>query len=103
LGTNQWNGFFTTHFQPRPSPPAKPPTTRKLDLTYLGFLQAGTGPRRAVVQDGGSRWIGSVGSNLVANFFVAAIEPRVLVVTNTEGRTNQLEFRAKTTLEVPAP
>ena len=103
LGTNQWNGFFTTYFQPQPKPAPKPPATRKLDLTYLGFLQAGSGPRKALVQDGSTQRIGAIGSNLVANLFVASIEPRVLVLTNTEGQTNRLEFRSRTTLEVPTP
>jgi hypothetical protein len=53
------------------------------------------------VQTGAEQWTGGIGSNVVANVFVVSIDQRMLVVTNTEGRTNQLEFRKKTELEVP--
>jgi hypothetical protein len=94
-------GFHTTHFAPPPKPPRQEPTTQKVDLTYLGFLQAGDGPRTAIVQTGSKQWTGGIGSNLVANVFVAAIDQRMLVVTNTEGQTNHLQFRSKTALDVP--
>ena len=95
------DGFYTTHFEPPPQPPPQKPTTRKVELTYLGFLQADDGPRTAVVQSGAEQWTGRVGSNLVANVFVTAIDQHTLVVTNTEGQTNRLEFRNKTSLDVP--
>jgi len=95
------SGFHTTHFAPAPKPPPQQPTTRKVDLTYLGFLQAGDGPRTAIVQTGSEQWIGGVGSNLVANIFVADIDQRMLVLTNREGQTNLLQFRSKTALDVP--
>jgi hypothetical protein len=96
------SGFHTTHFAPPPKPPRQKPTTRKVELTYLGFLQGGDGPRTAVVQTDSEQWIGGVGSNLIANLFVSTIDQRALVVTNSDGQTNQLEFRTKTALDVPA-
>jgi len=97
------SGFHTTYFAPAPKPPRQQPTTRKVELTYLGFLQAGDGPRTAIVQTGSEQWSGGVGSNLVANVFVAGIDQQTLVVTNTEGQTNLLQFRSKTALDVPLP
>jgi hypothetical protein len=98
---DQWNGFFTTHFQPPTKPPPKAPTTRKVELTYLGFMQAGDGPRRALVQSGTAQWLGGIGEKVVADLQVAAIETGFLILTNATGATNRLGFRAKTPLEVP--
>lgn len=96
--------FYTSHFKPPPEPPPKPPpTTRQVQLTYLGSLQAGESPRAAVVDDGSAQWTVRVGSNLVANLWVAEIELDRLVLTNSEGTTNVLEFRRQATLEVPKP
>jgi hypothetical protein len=95
--------FYTAHFKPPPKPQPAPPSTRKVQLTYLGYLRAGDGPPMAVVHDGSAQWIGRVGSNLVANLFVAQIERGTLVVTNTDGVTNLLQFRQQSTLEVPIP
>lgn len=95
--------FHTEHFKPAPKPPPKPaPKTRQVQLTYLGFVRAGDGPLTALIDDGTAQRIGRLGSNLVANLFVAGIEPDRLVVTNTEGVTNLLEFRRRSTVEVPA-
>jgi hypothetical protein len=99
----QTSAFHTTYFVPPPKPPPPAaPTTKKVELTYLGFLQANTNsPKLALVQNADQQWTGSLGSNLVANVFIANILQTSLVVTNTEGQTNQLPFRTKTTLEVP--
>jgi hypothetical protein len=95
--------FHTEHFKPPPKPaPKPPPKTRQVQLTYLGFLRAGDGPPAALVDDGTAQRIGRLGSNLVANLFVAGIEPDRLVLTNSEGITNLLEFRQRSTVEVPA-
>jgi len=96
--------FYTSHFKPPPKPPPRPPpTTRQVQLTYLGSIRAGEGLRTAVVDDGGDQRTVRVGSNLVANLFVAGIELDRLVLTNSEGTTNVLEFRRQVTLEVPKP
>jgi hypothetical protein len=95
--------FHTEHFKPAPKPaPKPPPKTRQVQLTYLGFMRAGDGPLVALVDDGTGQRIGRLGSNLVANLFVAGIESDRLVLTNTEGVTNLLEFRRRSTVEVPA-
>lgn len=99
LSTNQPSMFFTTHFQP-PSP--QPPSTRKVDLTYLGYLQAGESPRQAYVLVGERLVAGALGSNVVADLRVMEIALRHVWLTNAAGATNQLEFKVKKTLEVPA-
>lgn len=99
----QTSAFHTSHFVPPPKPPPPAaPTTKTVELTYLGFLQANTNsPKLALVQNADQQWTGSLGSNLVANVFIADITQTSLTVTNTEGQTNQLPFRTKTSLEIP--
>jgi hypothetical protein len=98
--TNAFGPFYTAYFQP---PPPKPPTTRKVDLTYLGYIETDAGPRRAFVQVGETLFVGPAGSNVVADLAVAAIDLRTLVLTNRAAQTNQLEFNVRKPVEVPLP
>lgn len=101
--TNQVGAFYTLYFQPPPKPQPPPPTTRVAELTYLGFFEAGGKPRSAIVRLGDAQAVVPVGSNLLANVFVSAIELRTLTLTNTAGMTNRITFNVKTNLEVPIP
>lgn len=103
LHSNESGNFYTSHFQPPAAPKPKPPTTRRVDLTYLGFLEAGGGPRRAVVDLAGQQTLVPAGSNLIANLAVGGIELRTLTLTNPEAVSHILQFNVKTNLEVPLP
>ncbi len=99
--TNQLGSFLSAYFQPAPKPKPPPPTTRKIDLTYLGFFQAGERSRQAVVQLGDQQVIAGVGSNVVADLSVAGMELRTLTLTNPAAQSHILHFNVKTNLEVP--
>ncbi len=92
--------FYTTYFLP---PPPRPPTTRKVDLTYLGFVQTAAGQKRAYVQVGTNLFIGPATSNVVADLAIAEIGLRTLVLTNRASATNVLEFKTAKQVEVPVP
>ncbi len=92
--------FHTTYFVP---PPPRPPTTRKVDLTYLGFVQTAAGEKRAYVQVGTNLFIGPATSNVVADLGIAEIGLRSLVLTNRASETNVLEFKTSKQVEVPVP
>jgi len=96
--TNLASPFYTTHFQP---PPPKPPTTRKVDLTYLGHIKTAAGEKRAYVRVDETLFIGPVTSNVVADLAVAEISLRTLVLTNRAAQTNVLEFKTLKQVEVP--
>jgi hypothetical protein len=96
--TNLVTPFYTLHFQP---PPSKPPTTRKVDLTYLGHIKTAAGEKRAYVRVGETLFIGPVTSNVVADLAVAEISLRTLVLTNRAAQTNVLEFKTLKQVEVP--
>jgi hypothetical protein len=97
--TNPVTPFYTTHFQP--SPP-KPPTTRRVDVTYLGHFQTAAGQRRAYVRAGETLFVGPVGSNVVADLTVTDIALRTLTLKSAT-QTNVLEFQVLKQLEVPVP
>jgi hypothetical protein len=97
--TNPVTPFFTTHFQP---PAPKPPTTRKVDLTYVGNLRTSRGDLRAYVRVGDTLFFGPVGSNVVGDLVVADIALRNLTVRSGT-QTNVLEFQVLKQLEVPVP
>jgi hypothetical protein len=94
--TNGINPFFTRHFQPPP-----PPTTRPAELTYLGYFQGGTRAPRALILLDQATLPFNQGSVVVADHRVASIARRTLVLTNTAGATNVLEFNLKKVLIVP--
>jgi hypothetical protein len=98
--TNSLNLFFTWHFNPS-QPPSSPPTTRDIQLTYLGFYQTADGPKRAMVKLGDAILASQVGSNLTANLFAADASILSLTLTNPAGQTNLLPLNAKTQMKVP--
>jgi len=97
LGVGTTTPFATTYFQP---PPAKPLTTRKVDLTYLGYIESAAGEKRAYVRVGDQVFIGPVGSNVVANLAVVEIARNQLTLVSPT-QTNTLAFQAQKQVEVP--
>ncbi|HKS37171.1 MAG TPA: hypothetical protein VJW76_08290 [Verrucomicrobiae bacterium] len=91
--------FYTAYYQP---PAPKPPTTRKVDMTYQGFIETAEGQQRAFIKTGDTLFVGPVGSKVLADLVVVEIAPRRLTLTNSAARTNVLEFNARQELEVPA-
>ena len=101
--TNGVTPFFTRHFMP-PPPSATPlSATRKVELTYQGFYEAGDSPRHAFVKVGDNLFVGPAGARIVANLFIAEISRDWLTLTNAAAQTNTLRFNAKKEFEVPAP
>lgn len=109
--TNAGNPFFTLAIQPPPppKPPAPPPATRKVDLTYRGYLQTSAGIRRAVVQVADTQVLARLGENVIASFNATEIQPNHLLLTSTNPPvgtnppiTVKLDFAKTAPLEVPA-
>jgi hypothetical protein len=98
--TNLPDPFFTAHFRPV-TPPA--PTTRRVELTYLGHYQGSSGPGRAFIQVDDKLFVGPVGSNVVSDLTLAEIRLKSVVLRNKAGQTNQVEFNVKKGLDVPTP
>jgi hypothetical protein len=98
--TNWLNPFFTQHFNPI-QPPSPPPTTRDIELTYLGFYQTADGPKRTMVKLGDAILVAQVGSNVTANLFAADASISSLTLTNPAAQTNRLPLNAKTRMKVP--
>jgi hypothetical protein len=97
--------YFTRHFIPLPAPPPPPPppppTTRKIDLTYLGYYQASDSPVRVLLRQGDSFLVSSLGAQVATNVFVSGIGLKALTLTNLAGQTNILPVNVRTEIEVP--
>jgi hypothetical protein len=98
--TNRITPFHTTYFQP---PPAKPVTTRKVELTYRGFYETAQGQKRAFVRVDDQVLVASVGAKLLGDLVVTDIALRTLVLTNGQAQSNRLEFNAGKLMEIPVP
>jgi hypothetical protein len=98
--TNAVEPFFTRHFIPSPIPP---PTTRKIEVTYQGFYQAGTGPKQALIKLGATFVVSPIGAAIATNLFVADATFQTLTLTNRAAQTNLLSLNAKKEIEVPIP
>ncbi|PWU18425.1 MAG: hypothetical protein C5B50_09110 [Verrucomicrobia bacterium] len=99
--TNQLNPFFSTYFTPTPQPPVPPPTTRKIELTYLGFYQSDHGPKTAMVKLADGFVTSPIGSKLASNLYVAQLSMQSLLLTNPSAQTNLLTVNTKKEIEVP--
>jgi len=95
--TNRVNPFFTAYFKPPP-----PPQTKKVRVVYMGSLTSSQGDRHAFVQIEQRTLVLTNGAPVAAGFHVCEIEPSVLILTNTAGQTNRVEFRGQTMIETPA-
>jgi hypothetical protein len=99
--TNVPSPFFTTHFVPVPSPVPPPPTTRKVEVTYQGFYQAGDSVKHAIVKVGEAFVAAVAGAPVTTNLFVADASLGNLVLTNFTGETNVILLNMKKEVEVP--
>jgi hypothetical protein len=90
--------FYTVHFQP---PTPKPPTTRKVNMTYLGLLESAEGLRSAFLHVDKATQIVQLGDLVVADLAVAAMDLRSLTLTNSASETNLLQFKVSKAVEVP--
>jgi hypothetical protein len=92
--------FYTTHFQP---PKPKPPTTRKVNMTYLGLLESADGQRLAFLQVDKETRKAGLGASIIADLAVAGMDLRSLSLTNSASETNLLLFNVAKAVEVPIP
>ena len=92
------SAFATTYFVP-PAPP--PPTTRKVEITYLGFYQTGDDPRRVFLKTDAALLVSAIGGQIATNLFVADASMQTLTLTNSAAQTNVLTLNVKKVVEVP--
>src|SRR5215467_4179902 len=71
--TNELNPFRTAYFVPAAAPAPPAPTTRKIEVTYQGFYQAGDSPRHAVVKVADAFIDVALGAQVATNNFVAQV------------------------------
>jgi hypothetical protein len=95
------NPFLTSYFAPAQVPPVPPPTTTKVELTYLGYYEAATGPKQAVVKLFNSFVISPLGARVASNLFIADVTMQTLTLTNPLAKTNMLTVNKKQDIEVP--
>lgn len=95
--TNAFDGFATRHFIPQAAPP---PTTKKIELVYHGYLTV-RGQTHAFVKFGTNYLVTPVGGKLIANLFAACANGRTLTLTNPAAQTNLLPLNIKKEIEVP--
>jgi len=99
--TNSVNPFFTRHFIPPPAQPPPAPTTKKIELVYLGFYTSDGSKRQAMAQLATNFLVAPVGSKVTADLFVADASFMTLTLTNSTSQTNILTLNVKKELEVP--
>jgi hypothetical protein len=101
-GTN--NPFYTAYFVPPPQPPPpKPPPpklTRKVALTYQGFVQLSDGERRAYVLVGTNLHVVPPGAKLLADLVVQEVTFDALTLRGA-AQEAVVPFRQSKELEVP--
>lgn len=96
------NPFITRHFVPAPAPaPPPPPTTRKVELTYLGFYQTEGGQKQTMIQFTNAFLVAPVGGKVLSNIFVGEVTIQSLTLTNSLAQTNVLPVNVKKIVEVP--
>ena len=100
--TNALNPFFTPYFIP-PAPPAPPPppTTRKIEVTYLGFYQTGGGPKNTIFKLGDAFMVAPIGARIATNLIIAEATMQALTLTNLAAQTNIVPLNTKKELVVP--
>jgi hypothetical protein len=101
--TNTASLFFTRHFIPQPAPAPPPPTTRKIEITYLGFYETDAHPRQAMVKLADALVDKPIGARVSTNWFFAEATVKALTLTNAAGQTTLLPLNTKKEIEVPIP
>lgn len=100
VGTNLANPFFTRHFIPAPTPA---PTTRKVEITYLGFYQTDGAAKQVVVKLADAFVVKPIGANVTTNWLLAEATLQALSLTNRTGQSTLLPLDTKKEIEVPIP
>ena len=101
VDTNLATPFFTTHFIPVPAPTPPAPTTRKVEITYLGYYETAGSPKHIIVKLADKFITQPIGGNVSTNWLVAAATMNLLTLTNVTAQTNLLPLNAKKEIEVP--
>ena len=101
LLTNFSNPFFTKYFVPVPSPAPPPPTTRKVEVTYQGFYQAGDDVKHVIAKVGDLFVVAVAGAPITTNLFIADASMQSLLLTNQVSQTNLIPLNVKREIEVP--
>jgi len=101
--TNATTLFYTRHFIPPPTPVPTAPTTRKIEITYLGFYEAGGSPRHVFIKLADAFLDKPLGAHVSTNWFVGEASFQVLTLTNMAAQTNLLPLNIKKEIEVPIP
>jgi hypothetical protein len=83
------------------APQQWPKSTKKIELTYLGFFETTGGRRTTIVKLGDAFLVKQVGSKVTANLFAAEASILVLTLTNSAAQTNILQLNIKKEVEVP--
>ena len=96
--TNMLNPFFTRYFVP-PAPP--PPTTRKIEVTYQGYLQSGEGLKQTVFKLDQTIGIAPIGARITNDLYVADATIQALTLTNKAAQTNIVPLNAKKEIIIP--
>ena len=98
IETNTLNPFFTGYFVP-PTPP--PPTTRKIEVTYQGFYQAGDGLKQTLFKLDGAYVVAPIGAKIATDLFIAQATMQAMTLTNLAAQTNIVPLNAKQEIIVP--
>lgn len=99
--TNVPSAFYTTFFVPVPAPVPPPPTTRKVEVTYQGFYEAGDTVKHVIVKVGDAFVAAVIGGPITTNLFVADASLQNLMLTNQAAQTNLILLNSKKEIEVP--
>ena len=99
--TNAASPFLTTHFVPVASPVPPPATTRKVEITYQGYYQAGDTTKHVIVKVGDAFVAAVIGAPITTNLFVADASLQNLLLTNHVAQTNLILLNTKREIEVP--
>ncbi len=97
LKSNAPNPFFTLYFQPAPPPP-----TKTVEVSYQGYIQTSQGNLLAYIRVADRLLVYTNGARVAGDLFIKNIEDLKLVLTNSVGATNVLEFNAKKGVVIPA-
>ena len=96
--THQLNPFYTTTFVP-PVPQA--PTTRKILVSYQGYSQVAAGPKIIYFRVDDAISVGSIGTKIAPELFIADATMQALTLTNVTAQTNIVGLNTNREIIVP--